>query len=73
MPEYMYGVREDGSIVSINDIELSEVGKRCKCKCPQCRRDLQACSLLESNKKSRYFRHHNEGYNREVVPFVRYI
>ena len=67
MPEYMYGIREDGSVVSINDITLSEVGLLCKCKCPQCRRDLQACSLLESNKKSRYFRHHNEGYNREGI------
>ena len=67
MPEYMYGIREDGSVVSINDITLSEVGLLCKCKCPQCRRDLQACSLLGSNKKSRYFRHHNEGYNREGI------
>ena len=67
MAEYMYGVREDGTVISINDLDDIEKGLRCKCKCPQCRRDLQACSLLESNKKSRYFRHHNEGYNREGI------
>ena len=67
MAEYMYGVREDGTVISINDLDDNEKGLRCKCKCPQCRRDLQACSLLESNKKSRYFRHHNEGYNREGI------
>lgn len=67
MSEYMYGIREDGSIVSINDIGYTETGLRCKCKCPQCRRDLQACSLLDNNKKSRYFRHHNEGYNRDGI------
>lgn len=66
MPEYMYGVREDGSIVSIRDIDLTESGLRCKCKCPKCHRDLQACSLLEK-KVRRYFRHNNDGYDREGI------
>lgn len=66
MAEYMYGVREDGRVVSINDLEDVEIGLRCKCKCPQCKRDLQACSLT-SKKVTRYFRHNNEGYNREGI------
>lgn len=66
MPEYMYGVREDGSVVSINDIGFSEAGLRCRCKCPKCHRDLQACSLHEK-KVRRYFRHNNEGYSRDGI------
>ena len=66
MPEYMYGVREDGSVVSINDIALTESGRRCKCKCPQCHRDLLACSLQEV-KVRRYFRHDKEVYNRDDI------
>ena len=66
MSEYMYGVREDGSIVSIRDIDFKETGLRCRCKCPKCHRDLQACSLYE-RKVHRYFRHNNEGYDRERI------
>ena len=67
MAEYMYGIREDGSVVSIYDIKDNEFGKRCGCKCPQCHRLLQACALSEHSKKSRYFRHDYEGYNREGI------
>lgn len=67
MAEYMYGVRENGSTVSINDLDDVDVGLRCKCKCPPCHRDLQACALLDNSKRNRYFRHHNEGYNRDGI------
>lgn len=66
MPEYMYGVREDGKVVSIEDIDIGSFGLRCRCKCPKCHRDLQACSL-KSEKVHRYFRHNNEGYNPEGI------
>ena len=66
MAEYMYGVRKNGSIVCINDLDDVEVGLRCECKCPQCNRDLQACALT-SEAVSRYFRHNNEEYNREGI------
>ena len=66
MAEYMYGVRRDGRVVCINDLDDVEVGLRCECKCPQCHRDLQACAL-SSKSVSRYFRHNNEEYNREGI------
>lgn len=66
MPEYMYGVRKDGSVICINDLDDAEFGLRCECKCPQCKRDLQACALT-SQAVSRYFRHNNEEYNREGI------
>ena len=56
MAEIMYGIRENGNIVSIDDIAIGETGLLCKCKCPLCHRDLLACSL--DGKVMRYFRHH---------------
>ena len=67
MAEYMYGIREDGHIVSINELRDIEVGLKCKCECPQCHRKLEACALGERSKVNRYFRHYNEGYNREGI------
>ena len=67
MAKYKYGVRKDGSIVSINDLDDVEAGLRCECKCPRCKRDLQACALTDQASVSRYFRHNNEEYNREGI------
>lgn len=61
MSEYMFGVREDGSTVSIFDIPIEEAGLKCRCKCPKCNRDFQACSL--QGKVQRYFRHNTEEYD----------
>ena len=55
MSEILYGIREDGKVVSINDIPKYMVGLACGCVCAECGRKLQACSL--DGKVMPYFRH----------------
>lgn len=59
MTELVYGVlRTDGKIISIKDVPDHMSGLACNCICPNCRKELQACSL--HGKVRPYFRHNND-------------
>jgi len=60
MSDLIYGVRkENGKIVSINEIPETMSGLLCNCVCSHCGKELQACSLKEQYRR-RYFRHNTD-------------